>query len=46
MHVELGNTTQSWQLMQLTTHFEDKMEQAQLHSAQLIDVEASIYPFF
>ena len=32
--------------MQTPTHFEDKMEQAELRSAQLIDVEVSIFPFF
>ena len=46
MHVELENTTQSWQLMQIPTHFEDEMEQAELHSRQMVDVEVSIYPFF
>ena len=46
MHVKLRNTTQSWQLIQIPTHFKDTKEQAELHSAQLVDVEVSIYPFF
>ena len=32
--------------MQIPTHFEDEMEQTEPHSAQLVDVEISIYPFF
>ena len=31
--------------MQIPTHFEDEMEQTELHSAQLVDVEVSICPF-
>ena len=33
-------------LMEILTHFQDEMEQTKLHSAQLVDVEVSIYPFF
>ena len=32
--------------MQIPTHFKVEMEQTELHSAQLVDVEVSIYPFF
>ena len=46
MHVELGNTTQSWQSMQLPTHFKNKMERAKLHSAQLVFLEVPINAFF
>ena len=44
MNVKLGNITQSRQPMQIPTHFKDKIEQAEHHSAQLVDVEVSIYP--
>ena len=43
---QLGNTTQSRQLMEIPTHFKDEMEQTKLHSPQLVDVEVSNYPFF
>ena len=48
MHVELRNTRQSWQLTQIPTNFKDRkeQEQAEFHSAQIVDVEVSIYPFF
>ena len=46
MPVDLGNPTQSLQMMQNATHFKDKMEQTELHSAQLVDEIVSIYPFF
>ena len=32
--------------MQIPTHFNDKMEQTELHSVKLVDVEVSIYTFF
>ena len=44
--MQLGNTTQSRQLMEIPTHFKDEMEQTKLRSPQLVDVEVSIYPFF
>ena len=45
-HLDLGNSTQPWQWMQMPTHFKDKKEQAKLHSVQLVNIEVSIYPFF
>ena len=33
-------------LMKIPTQFKDEMEQAELHSPQLVDIEVSIYPFF
>ena len=32
--------------MRIPTQFKDEMEQAELHSSQLVKVEVSIYPFF
>ena len=32
--------------MKITTQFKDEMEQAELHSPQLVNIEVSIYPFF
>ena len=32
--------------MQIPTQFKDEMEQAELHSRQLVNVELSIYLFF
>ena len=32
--------------MRIPTQFKDEMEQAELHSSQLVNVEVSIYPFF
>ena len=32
--------------MRIPTQFKDEMEQAKLHSSQLVNVEVSIYPFF
>ena len=32
--------------MKVLTQFKDEMEQAELHSPQLVDIEVSIYPFF
>ena len=32
--------------MQIPTHLKERMEQAEVHSATLVDVEVSNYPFF
>ena len=32
--------------MKIPTQFKDEMEQAELHSPQLVNLEVSIYPFF
>ena len=32
--------------MQIPTQFKDEMEQRELHTSQLVNVEISIYPFF
>ena len=32
--------------MEISTQFKDEMEQTELHSSQLVNVEVSIYPFF
>ena len=32
--------------MKIPTQFKDEMEQAELHSPQLVNIEVSIYPFF
>ena len=42
----MANTTQLRQWMKIPTQFKDEMEQAELHSPQLVNVEGSIYPFF
>ena len=44
MQMKLGNTTQSRKRMQILTHFKDKMEQTELHSAQLVILKVSTYP--
>ena len=42
----MENITQLRQWMKIPTQFKDEMEQAELHSPQLVNVEVSIYPFF
>ena len=46
LHVEIPNTTQLRQWMKIPTQFKDEMEQAELHSPQLVNIEVCIYPFF
>ena len=46
MRVELGNISQSWQLMQIPTNSKDKIEQAEVHFDLTVNVEVSIYLFF